>query len=275
MRRMLYTAAALVFGVGVPLLVLTEYTDAVFAWTVAPPLTASFLGGCYWSAGVLEFLAARERTWARARAAVPGVLLFTVLTCILTAVNLRHFNLKNPAAYAWIAVYFSVPPILSWIWWRQTRIPGPDEPRRNPLPGWLRASYAGSAALLLVMGLFQVLAPRLAPWPWDLDPPDSAYANLTRMGPYIGVWLLGLGTVAAQAVFENDLGRIRAVVASGIVLPVLQGVALARYPGTVRWSSPAAWGFIAFLSIFLAVNIAAWRTIRARERTQPAHRIPV
>lgn len=270
MRRMLYTAAALVFGVGVPLLVLTEYTDALFAWTVAPPLTAAFLGGCYWAAGILEFTAARERYWARARVAVPGVLLFTILTCFPTIVNFRHFNLKNPAAYAWVAVYFGVPPILGWLWARQVLKPGADEPRRHPLPLWMRAAYVLIALVLLAHGTLFFVAPALAPWPWDLNPPDNTYANLAGMGPYIGVWLLGLGVVAAHAAIENDLRRIRCVLYSGAALPMLQAIALARYGRAVQWTTPTAWGFLAVLGLLLAVSLAGITALRRLPGDEPA-----
>ena len=269
MRRMLYTAAALVFGVGIPLLVLTEYTDALFAWTVQPPLTAAFLGGCYWSAGILELTAARERYWARARVAIPGVLLFTVLTCIPTVMNFRHFNLRSPAAYAWIGVYFGVPPVLFWLWRKQLRAPGQDEPRTAPMPASVRATYASLALVLLGYGLLMFLTPSLVSgaWPWELNPRDTAYANLARMEPYIGVWLLGLGTIAGCAALENDLRRIKCVMAGGVALPALQAVALARYPSTVRWAHPATWAFGAVLACLLAVSIAGIASLRRRDRS--------
>jgi hypothetical protein len=269
MRRMLYTAAALVFGVGVPLLVATEYTDVLFAWTVGPPLTAAFMGACYWSAGVLELLAARERAWARARVAVPGVLLFTALTCVPTVLNFRFFNLHNPAAYGWIAVYFGIPPILAWLWLAQVRTPGTYERRTAPMPAWLRASYAFLGVALAILGLIQFLAPGRAPLAWDLNPRDSQYANLARMEPYIGVWLLGFATVSIHAALEADLRRIRCVLASGMVLPVLQAVALARYNGTVQWRTPAAWAYLAGLAFLLGISVAGWRRLRALEAPGP------
>ncbi len=271
MRRMLYAASALVFGVGVPLLVLTEYTDVLFAWTVQPPLTAAFLGACYWSAGILEFTAARERLWARARVAVPGALLFTVLTCIPTVSNVRHFNLRNPAAYAWIAVYFCVPPIMGWLWLQQARTPAPDEPRTAPMPGLMRAGYAALAAALLTFGLLMFAAPTLVAglWPWELNPPEGSYANLARMEPYIGVWLLGLGTVAAGASRESDLRRIRCVLVSGAALPALVALAVARYPSSIAWARPAIWLFAAGLLLLEALSACGLTLLRREDLAMP------
>ena len=269
MRRMLYTASALVFGVGVPLLVLTEYTDALFAWTVQPPLTAAFLGACYWSAGVLEFTAARERIWSRARVAVPGVLLFTVLTCVPTVANFRHFNLRNPAAYAWIGVYFGVPPVLAWLWVRQGRFDGTDEPRTAPMAPAMRLGYGALAGALVGFGLLMFLTPSLVAglWPWELNPPEGTYANLARMEPYIGVWLLGLGTVAACAAWEADLRRTRCVLLSGATMPVLLAVAVGRYAQTVRWEQPTTWCFAASVLILACLSAAGLVQLRRLEES--------
>ena len=262
---MLYAAAALVFGAGFPLLVLTEYTDKLFAWTIHPPLTASFLGACYWSAGILEFCAARERSWCRARVAVPGVLLFTTLTCITTYLNFSHFNLRSPVAYIWIAVYTSVPPALAVLWWREARASGTDAPRDCRLPAWMRAGYAFLGLAMLITGAIMFFAPAAAGnlWPWDLNPPDSTYAHLSRMEPYVGVWLIGLGTVSAHASLEDDSLRLRCVFAAGLVLPPLTAVSIARYPQTVLWHRPATTAMLGGLILLFVLSLAGWRLVRA------------
>src|SRR5207244_4892791 len=84
LRRLLLVASGLVFLAGVPLFLGTEHTDLYFAWTIAPPLIAAFLGAAYWASCLLELLSAREQTWARARLAVPAVLVFTTLMLVAT-----------------------------------------------------------------------------------------------------------------------------------------------------------------------------------------------
>ena len=136
MRRMLLVASALVFIVGIQLFVLSEQTDRYFAWTVAPPLTAAFLGAAFWAAGILELLAARQRVWASARIAVPAVLLFTTLTLLATLLHLDRFHLDTASGWVWLAVYAAVPPVMLALFVRQLRVPGGDPPRRAPLPRW-------------------------------------------------------------------------------------------------------------------------------------------
>src|SRR5215472_15294794 len=93
MRWLLFTAAGLVLLAGIQLFVFTGRTDHFFAWTIANPLAATFLGAAYWASVAIEALAARERLWANARIAVPAVLVFTILTLAATLTHLGQLHL--------------------------------------------------------------------------------------------------------------------------------------------------------------------------------------
>jgi hypothetical protein len=71
MRRLLVIAAVLVLLAGFQLFVLTGRTSTYFAWTIANPLAAAFLGAGYWASVSIEALSGRQRLWANARIAVP------------------------------------------------------------------------------------------------------------------------------------------------------------------------------------------------------------
>ena len=88
-------AALLVFLAGVQLFLFPRRTDEYFAWTVASPMTAVFLGASYWSAVGLELVASRASRWAGARIALPAVFVFTMLTLIVTLVHLDLFHLDG------------------------------------------------------------------------------------------------------------------------------------------------------------------------------------
>lgn len=146
MRRMLWTAAGLVLAQGTILVAAHNATVRYFAWTIAVPVTAGFLGAGYLSAAVLEAAAARQATWQRARIAVPGVLAFTTLTLVVTLVHLAKFHLLAGAAvtralaWGWLAIYVGVPPVLAFLWWRQARaVPGPR-------PGGRCRRYCGQSS---------------------------------------------------------------------------------------------------------------------------------
>lgn len=96
-RVILYAASFLVLSVSLSLFFFPEQTDVYFSWTIKPPLTAVFLGAGYLASFFFEFLSARERVWANARPAVPGVWLFTLLTLIVTLLHLDRFHFHSPA----------------------------------------------------------------------------------------------------------------------------------------------------------------------------------
>ena len=268
MRRMLLAASALVFVVGIQLFILAEQTDRYFAWTINPPLTAAFLGAAYWASFLLEFLAARQPVWARARIAVPAVLLFTGLMLVATLLHLDRFHLDSAFGWVWLAVYVVVPPLMLALLVHQLRVPGRDPPRRAPLRPWLRLVLCFHAAVLLALGAALFLLPQTAAplWPWMLTP-------LT--GRAIGAWLLALGVAAAHLSWENDVERGHVAMPGYAVLGGLELVALARYPGALDWGEPRAWVYLLFLLSVLAVGLYGWRaasSLGSPRRGPPAAR---
>ena len=273
MSRMLLVASGLVFVVGVQLFVLTEHTDRFFAWTVAPPITAAFLGANYWASFVLEWFASRERVWVRARTAVPSVLLFTALTEIATLLNIRFYDVtlyrgavfypRALAVWTWILVYLSVPVVMGTLLYRQGRAPGRNPARERRLPWPLRATFAAHSAMMLVVGAGLMFSARWATalWPWSLQVGDPTYVSANDW--YIGVWLVGIGVMAGQVAWEDDLRRARYPMLSYFVLGLLQGIALARYPQNLDWSSRHSW---VYLGVVVSIAVAGGLGWRAAER---------
>lgn len=258
MSRMLLAASGLVFLIGIPLYLLSRQTESYFAWTIPSALTAAFFGGAYWSSCALEFLASRERVWARARIAVPAVLLFTFLTLIVTLLHLEKFHFDSPrlhtraGTWAWLLVYALVPVLMGALLLRQRALPGLDPPRNDPLPGWVRGQLLLQALVMVPLGVALLLAPQAtAPvWPWSLAP---------LVAQAIGAWLLSIGIIAAHAAWENDWQRIRSFTVSYTLLALLQLLALLRFGGEVEWVRPAAWLYLLFLLSILLVGIVGVR----------------
>jgi hypothetical protein len=266
---MLFTATFLVLGAGLDLFLFPEATDTMFAWSIQPALTAAFLGANYLAAGVLEFGAARQITWARARAAVPAVLLFTVLTALLTLRNFNDYNLGNPMAWVWISVYFGVPPVLALVWWQQCATSGSEPPREAPLPRTMRSITVLLGVTMIGFGLALIVAPRSASplWPWSLTFSDNTYGSsgAGAMEAYVGIWLLAWGSVMLHAAIENDLLRTGYVFAALAALAVLQSLAIHRFSPIVIWRTPAAIYF-AVLAVVGAVGFWGWiAAVRARK----------
>jgi hypothetical protein len=122
---------------------------------------------------------------------------------------------------------------------RQWRMPVADPDRRHPLSIWLRVLLVLQALILVPLGAALFIAPLLtAPlWPWMLTP-------LTARA--IGAWLITVGAGMVQAVWENDLDRVRIALISFAIYGALQLVAVARYSEAINWTSPQAWLFALF-----------------------------
>jgi hypothetical protein len=266
MRWLLFAAAVLVFLAGFQLFALTEHTGTYFAWTIANPLAAAFLGASYWASLSIEALAGRQTAWAHARIAVPAVLVFTVLTLVATLLHLDKFHFGGSfavgtqiATWAWIAIYVLVPLLMLIVLAVQARIPGQDPPRSAALPGWVYGALTVQAVGLFGFGMALFAAPaQTAPlWPWKLTP---LLAQVT------GAWLIGLGIAAAHALLDRDARRFRPAAVGSVLFAVLQSIALARYPHLFEWRSSAGIVYLIFLATMLmtgAVGLA--RSVQGRK----------
>ena len=235
----------------VALFVGAEQTDRVFAWTIAPPATAAFLGAAYAGGCALELLALRRGTWAAVRIPFLAILVFTAITLVVTLLHLDRFHfgsavpLARFAAWFWLVIYIVVPVAMVVVLVVEERRPAvPGE--RVPLPPVLRVALLAQGAVMLVVGAPLLVRPELAAvlWPWNLTPLTA------RM---VAAWLLGFGLAVLLAARQADLARLDVAAAAYGLLAVLELVVLARYPGTVRWGSPAAWIYLAVaVSILLS-----------------------
>jgi len=100
------------------LYIFSESTDKFFAWTIQVPLTAAFLGAGFGAGFILVFLYRNETLWANARVALPGVLVFTLLTLAATIIHIDKFHIvtsDDPVAvfFAWVWLFdYVVAPIV-------------------------------------------------------------------------------------------------------------------------------------------------------------------
>jgi hypothetical protein len=281
MRWMLVVAGLLVFLAGAPLLLVADQTAKYFAWTISPQITAAFLGASYWSSGIFELLSSRERIWGRARLAVPAVLVFTVLTLIVTLVHINRFHFDFPftdadarttdpltlfGTWMWLAIYAGVPLAMGIILIRQARTPGDDPPAAAPLGWWVRAIIITQASLLIAVGTALLLVPTtVAPlWPWKLT---------ALTGRAVGAWLIGLSLTGVQALYENDRTRLGPAGIVAFTWAIAQLAVVALFAGSIDWTRLTSRLYVAFVVSVVAIGAAAiYANVRARrqERTYPA-----
>jgi len=248
------------------LYVLTEHTDAWFAWTIRPPLTAAFLGGGYGAGFLMVLLALRTHAWAHARVPVITVLVFSALTLVATLLHRDRFHFQADgavarfAAWFWLGVYVVVPVALVLLAVRQQRMPGADPERRQPLPVWLAAVLLLQGAVMLVVGVMLFVDPaRWATlWPWPLTPLTARV---------VAAWLAAFGIASLLAMAERDLERLEISAVAYMVFGVLELLALARYEDSVRWGSAAATVYLVLLVTVVPTGAyGLWTSVRARRR---------
>ena len=248
LRLVLAAFAALALVAGFLLFPLAEETDRFFSWTIAPPLTAAFLGAAYLSAFVLIGWTSRRRTWEEA---VPTMVPVTTIAVLLLAATLTHldkFDLDSVFGWFWLVVYCSLPALLGVLIWRQLAVP--PEPRElafAPVPGVLRAVLAAQAVAMLGIGIALWVSPSSADtiWPWLLTP-------LT--GRAVGSFLIGFGAAAAFAVWDNRLERFRGAAYAYAALGALELLAAAVFGAD--FDDGEAWAFAAFAASVLLVGLA-------------------
>ena len=252
MQRVFVATVALGALAGIQLFFLSEDTDRFFAWTINSPLTAAFLGACYWASIPLVALSSRQQLWAHARIGFPAVL---TLLVVLLGVTLRHldrFHMDSYTGWTWLAVYTLLPPIMLVVLAGQLRAPGGDPPRFSPMSGWVRGALRLQVAVMLVLGAGLLLFPAtVGPWwPWALT---------TLTARAIGGWLVAIAVTTIHSTIENDWTRLRAPFVSYAALAALQVVALARYGDEIDWDRPKGWLYMAFLASVLGLGLYGWR----------------
>jgi hypothetical protein len=243
------------------LYVMADQTHRLFAWTIAPPLTAAFLGAGYAAGFVLVLLSLREHAWARNRIPVLTVLVFTALTLAATLLHLDKFHFDEPgglataAAWFWTAVYVAVPLLLVVVIAMQERAPGEDLPRTRPVPPALRAALAVQSVLMVGTGVALFLWPSTSDdlWAWPLTPLTARV---------VAAWLIALGMATALAAVDGDLDHLRTAAVAYAVFGAAVLLALLRFRDTVSWDRPVAWVLLAFFVSVLVTGAAGWAGAR-------------
>jgi hypothetical protein len=254
----------LLFIAGIQLFLLSEQTDTYFAWTFAAPISAAFLGAGYWSAMFHAYTGARAKAWATVRTSMPAALTATGLLSLTTFLHLDKFHLGSPllitrfVTWVWIAVYVLVPPILAIAWIIQNRLPGAHAKGQNPLPSWMRGSFALLTVFALFSGLGLFLAPERmsALWPWPVTP-LAARA--------VSSWLSAFGVACASLTFENDLRNGAGTCSSLFAFSILELIVMARYAAVVDWGKPMSIVYMLFL--FLGAVITGANLLANRQRS--------
>lgn len=230
-----------------------ERSGELFAWPIAPPMSAYLLASAYLG-GIAYFVASwREHRWHRVRHGLPAVLVFAGALLVTTLLHLDRFS-QNLPFWVWLVLYATTPVAIS-VLLRLQRGSDPitPEPHDVAVPRAAGVALAAIGLGALVVGAAALVAPAWVAelWAWQLTPltARATGAVLTLTGVVNLAMLRDERWTAFRILFGAQLLSLAAIVASLLVrredllwerpltVPFLCLVALAvlSYGGVAAW----------------------------------------
>jgi hypothetical protein len=204
---------ALFAGVfAVMLLLYPANSDSLFAWTVKPPIMATWIGAAYLFRTFLRGRMFLEADQSRIQAFEWGNFLFSSTLLLATAVHRDRFNWGLVTAWIWLILYALDPfVILFFQWQRRGGAEAATTQRDSSLPSSLRTIFMVEAVLCGLVGILLLLAfdAVRAAWPWQPITPLNSRA--------MSAWWLGWMGWAGAIALARDWRNIRLLMQSQIV----------------------------------------------------------
>jgi hypothetical protein len=253
-RAFLLVAAPLAFAGGCQVALLSGNTEKFWAWTIALPITAIFIGASFLATSVLFAWGLQQREWIRVRAVVSGGPFVTLGLLVATLHHVDQFH--GAVGVIWVEAYVFAVPAFFGALVHQLSLPGSDRPVSERLPAWLRLVLGAQAVAMLVWGVLLFAQPSQASdiWPWPLTP-LAAEAS--------AAWLLGIGGSAAYISLRGDREDMPGPALSYIVLGAVW-IAGAIFGGDAFHDGLDGTLFVLFSVSVIAVGVAG-ATLSHRE----------
>ncbi len=150
-----------------------ETTARLFAWEIASPLTAAWLGAGYLGGAYFFGRVLTGRRWHCVGGGFWPIAAFTAMMLLAT---LLHWDTFDPAHWpfrVWLALYLITPLLVPALWViNKRRDPGAPQEGDTLVPAALRRVLFVAGLLMAAGALFLLLAPAAAAeiWPWPLTP---------------------------------------------------------------------------------------------------------
>ncbi|MEA3334678.1 MAG: hypothetical protein U9R25_02140 [Chloroflexota bacterium] len=185
------------------LMVLPDWTETLFVWTVKPVINARLVGVMYGNALLLVAIGIFQPNWPRVRIIMVVITLFSILATLLTFVYLKPF-LAHPWYHLtyWLGMYLILFFAAPYVFITQERAHGGRLPVRIPLNlgAKVLAALAMIAALVCGLGLLFRIDTVNQYWPWTMPP---------LVGGLIGVLFTTHAVAYAWALWDGDWIRVR------------------------------------------------------------------
>jgi hypothetical protein len=224
------------------LFVFPERTGELFAWPIAPPLSAymlasAYVGGIWFFVGV-----AATRRWHHVAPGFPAVVVFAGALLVATLLHLDRFS-QNISFYTWIVLYATTPFLVAWLWWMQRRTDdGRLEAPDCRVPRAVRGVMLAVGAASLITGAVMFLAPSLVIpiWAWELTPLTARVVGAVLSLP---------GVVAIGFLRDDRWSSFRILFQAQLVSLVAIICSLIVGREALRWDRLATPAFLALIAI--------------------------
>ncbi|HYI32150.1 MAG TPA: hypothetical protein VEX88_01670 [Glaciibacter sp.] len=209
-------------------------TEELFAWTIAPPLTAMLLASAY-IGGIWFFVQVVVlRRWHRFQYGFAAVVVFATLLGVATFLHWDRFHFGHISFITWATLYVITPFLTFAALLANRRADDSAQEGRDVLIPWpARIVLAAVGILALVCGLVIFIAPNLAieMWAWEVTPLTARVigAVLTLPG-MVNLWLLR----------DGRWSSFRWMFQAQLVSLVFISAALLLAWNNIAWSRPSA-----------------------------------
>lgn len=256
-RLLWITAAALApLGVlsivfGALLFIFPDRTDTLFAWTIAPPMSAAFVGASYLFGGVVVFHLLWLRKWHPLKVGLPGTWVFSTAMLGATLLHWDRFHQGSPGVYVWLAIYVVLPFALPAVYWLNQRHDPPPAPDEVVLSKTLRIIMSLAGLVYAAIGLILFVSPAtIAPWwGWSLTP---------LMSRILGGWFMLPGVAVLAAARDARYGAMRPFVLDIIVWQVLLLAASLLHSNDFDFAKPLTWVWVGSLVTALMLTLSLY-----------------
>jgi hypothetical protein len=177
----------LAFANGVWLYLVPRSADR-YAWPIAPPVNAAFIGGGFLAGTLATALVLfGTRRWRSFSTLPPALWVLATSLLAATLIHTDRFKWHYPPTYVWLIVYAGVPLALPVLVMLQRRVAEPEPPPDPRLRG-LRVVSAVVGVVLLAgaAAMFAAPADLGKHWPWPLTP---------LLGRAVAAWYALFGTM--------------------------------------------------------------------------------
>jgi hypothetical protein len=245
------------------LFVFPERTGELFAWAIAPPLSAYMLGSAY-VGGIWFFVGViLTKRWHRVAAGFPAVVVFAGALLVATLLHLEKFS-HNLSFYTWVVLYATTPFAVAVLWWLQRRSDdGAAETRDARVPRGVRAVMVAVGAASLVTGAILFLSPTLVIpiWAWDLTPLTARVLGAVLSLP---------GVVAVGFLRDDRWSSFRILFQAQLISLVAIVCSLIAGRESLHWDRFATPAFLALIVIAFVGYATLTIAMEVRIRHAPA-----